>query len=176
MVNPTTFGTFTSFTSLLVISKYTPASTINVPKRTTARMIGNLFFSSFSFSTELSSLSSSLAVGLSITCFISFVTCGITFVSSRSFSGYSYTNLFSLSLWRAVCKSLYISLTLSYLFFGFLAVAFNTMFSTDCGIVGFCFLILGIFSFICFKAISTAVSPLNGTEPVNSSYINIPRE
>ena len=98
VVNPTTFGTFTSFTSLLVISKYTPASTINVPKRTTARMIGSLFFSSFSFSTESSSVSSSLAVGLSITCFISLVTCGITFVSSRSFSGYSYTNLFSLSL------------------------------------------------------------------------------
>ena len=51
-----------------------------------------------------------------------------------------------------------------------------TIFSTDCGIVGFCFLILGIFSFICLSAISTAVSPLNGTDPVNSSYINIPNE
>ena len=97
-------------------------------------------------------------------------------VSSKSFSGYSYTNLFSLSLSKAVCKSLYISLTESYLFFGFLAVAFRIIFSTDCGIVGFCFLTLGIFSFMCFKAISTAVSPLNGTEPVNNSYINIPNE
>ena len=35
---------------------------------------------------------------------------------------------------------------------------------------------LGICSFICFIAISTALSPLNGTLPVKSSYINIPSE
>ena len=52
----------------------------------------------------------------------------------------------------------------------------NIIFSTDWGIVGFCFLILGIFSFICLSAISTAVSPLKGTEPANNSYINIPNE
>ena len=35
---------------------------------------------------------------------------------------------------------------------------------------------LGIASFICFIAISTALSPLNGTFPVNNSNIKIPNE
>ena len=50
------------------------------------------------------------------------------------------------------------------------------MFSILCGNSGNIFLMLGSGSFKCFKAISTALSPLYGTWPVNSSYIKIPIE
>ena len=53
----------------------------------------------------------------------------------------------------------------TYLFLGFLAQAFKIIFSTLCKISGFCFLTLGIFSFICLSAISTALSPLKGRDP-----------
>ena len=52
------------------------------------------------------------------------------------FWAYSISFLFSffLSSSKQVSISLYISTTVLYLFFGFLAHAFSMIFSTDCGI------------------------------------------
>ena len=103
---------------------------------------------------------------------------GFSFLASSLFSisGYSKEYFSTSGLSKHFTKSSCISITESYLFLGFLAAAFITIFSTLCGIVGFCFLRLGIGSFKCFRAISTALSPLNGIVPVNNSYISIPNE
>ena len=197
VVEPTTFGTVTSFTSRVVINQKI-APVISSNKKKIAKMVISVFFllgSSKNSSSSSSSSSSRSSAFISFTnssvssisfsfsfsgfaIFFFVVTVGTGVVESKSFSGYSKTIFLSLacSSSKQWTKSSCISLAVSYLLRGFLAQAFKIIFSTDCGIDGSCFLMLGILSFMCLSAISTALSPLNGTLPVSNSYIKIPNE